>query len=157
MNPIGNTPASTLQDETQAARTLLELLKQEQAQLIAADINALTALTDEKTRAIARISELASRRYATLAAAGFEAQETGMQAWLEKSAQSKFRQVWDELLSLAQSAKEMNRINGLLINKHLANNQQALNILRGGQTGQSFYGPNGQSATNTRARGLAIG
>ncbi len=157
MNPSGNSPAHQLHEENRAARMLLDLLKKEQAQLVAADIDALTALTEEKTRLVTRMSELAASRHQALAAAGFAATEEGMQAWLDNSQLPTARQSWKELLELARAAKDINRSNGLLIGKHLARSQSALDVLKGGAQGQALYGPNGQSTARTSARGLAIG
>lgn len=153
----GNSPASSLQDENRTARMLLDLLRKEQSHLIAADIDALTALTDNKLQLVSRLSELAVRRYQALAAAGFEAKEAGMQAWLGKNDAVFVKDSWNELLALARAAKEINRTNGLLIGKHLTRSQNALNAIKGGQQGQTFYGPNGQSTVKSSVRGLAIG
>jgi flagella synthesis protein FlgN len=157
MNMSGNSPSHSLQEEARIAHVLLELLKKEQAQLIAADIDSLTALTEEKTRLIAQLSELATQRQNALTAAGFDAQESGMQAWLTAQNLPAANQAWKELLKLAQDAKEINRINGLLIGKHLARNQNALNVLKGAPQGQGLYGPNGQASAGASGRGLAIG
>ena len=157
MTVSGNSPARQLQEELRTARTLLELLKQEQAQLVAADIDALNALTEEKTRLVTRMSELATDRHHALAATGFAASEAGMQAWLENHQPDEARQAWQNLLELARAAKEVNRSNGLLIGKHLTRNQSALNVLKGGPQGQTLYGPNGQSSVTAAGRGLAIG
>lgn len=155
MNTISNTPASSLHEENVTAQALLELLKQEQERLLAADIDQLPLLIEEKAKLVARMTELANNRYTALAAAGFEPREAGMKAWIDKTA-GKAGQAWHQLISLAQAAKELNRINGILINRHISNNQMSLNVLRG-NTGQTFYGPNGQSSVNTTVRGLAIG
>ncbi|HCY62957.1 MAG TPA: flagellar protein FlgN [Oxalobacteraceae bacterium] len=157
MNSSGNSPAHKLHEENRHARMLLDLLQKEQAQLIAADINALTSLTEEKARLVARMSELAAERHTALAAAGFAATEEGMQAWLDSLQPSTVRQSWKELLDLARAAKDINRSNGLLIGKHLARNQGALNVLKGGPQDQALYGPNGQSSVTPGGRGLAIG
>lgn len=139
------------------ARALLDLLNKEQAQLIAAEIDALTALTEEKTVLVTRMSALAAERHQALAVAGFAATEAGMQAWLANRQPETTCQAWQELLQLARTAREVNRSNGMLIGKHLARNQGALNILKGGRQGQALYGPNGQSAVTAAGRGLAIG
>ncbi|QAU34339.1 flagellar protein FlgN [Janthinobacterium sp. 17J80-10] len=157
MTASGTSPAHQLQEELRTARTLLELLKEEQAQLITADIDALTALTEEKTRLVTRMSELAAERHLALAAIGFAATEAGMQAWLESRQPEVIHQSWQNLLELARAAKEVNRSNGLLIGKHLNRNQSALNVLKGGPQGQALYGPNGQSSVTAGGRGLAIG
>ena len=86
-----------------------------------------------------------------------------MQAWLATAcAQSDqgtaaTRNEWMELLALAQSAKQINRTNGILINTHMMRNQAALNILHGNPQGSNLYGPDGQSSTKTEARGVVVG
>jgi flagella synthesis protein FlgN len=156
MNAEIETPAATLSEETRLTEQLIDLLKQEQAHLIKADIEGLMAITDEKSRAANEMSELTNRRYRCLAAAGYDPQEGGMRAWLDNAAPADIADAWNHLLTLAQSAKSLNSTNGLLINKHMSRNQQALNILRGNQK-NNFYGPNGQQTSPTRSRGLALG
>jgi len=156
MNVEVETPAATLSEETRLTKQLIELLKQEQAHLIKADIEGLMTINEEKSRAANEMNELASRRYRNLAAIGYDPKEGGMRAWLDKAAQGATADAWKNLLTLAQSAKSLNSTNGLLISKHMSRNQQALNILRGNQS-NSFYGPNGQATTSVRSRGLVIG
>ena len=58
---------------------------------------------------------------------------------------------------MARQAKEINRVNGLLISSHIARNQSALNVLRV-QTGSgNFYGPDGQATARGVGRGLVVG
>jgi flagella synthesis protein FlgN len=153
----GNSPARSLVEETRLARALLDLLKSEQEKLIAADIDGLNAVTEEKTSLVVQLSQLATARHSLLGAAGFEAAEAGMQAWLDQAGMPQAAQTWKELLNLADAAKEANRINGMLITKHLARNQAAINTLKGTNSDQSVYGPNGQSGATSIGRGLAIG
>lgn len=156
MNVEFESPAATLSEETRLTMQLIELLKQEQAHLIAANIEGLMAITEEKSRAANEMNELAKRRYRCLATAGFDPQEGGMRVWLDTAAPKDIAEAWNNLLTLAQSAKSLNSTNGLLIGKHMSRNQQALNILHGNQK-NSFYGPNGQTTTPNRSRGLVIG
>jgi flagella synthesis protein FlgN len=150
-------PDSRLKEERQLAQQLVELLTQEQAQLVKADLNGLTAVTEEKARAVNNLATLTDLRYQALAAAGFAPEEAGMQTWIKTSAaQSEAEQCWKELLQLAQSAKSLNSTNGLLIGKHMSYNQKALNVLQGSRA-TNFYGPNGHATTKIRPRGLVIG
>lgn len=150
-------PDSSLKEEYQLAQQLIELLKQEQAQLVHADINGLKAVTEDKARAVNNMVELTNLRYQALAAAGFTANEEGMQAWLKANAQlDEAESLWQSLVKLAQTAKSLNGTNGLLIGKHMSHNQKALNILQGSRT-TNFYGPNGQSMTKIGPRGLVVG
>jgi len=151
------TPAATLKEEYQLTQQLIELLKQEQAHLIKADIEGLMAVTGEKAKAASHMSELTNRRYRNLANAGFAPKEGGMREWLESAAShGDAADCWQELLKLARSAKSLNNTNGLLITKHMARNQKALNVLQGGRS-NNFYGPNGQSTATIRSRGLVVG
>ena len=158
MHSLGNTLAQTLAEEVRAAGTLLDLLRQEQSHLIDANIDELTKVTEEKTKVVARMGELSLGRHRALAGAGLEASEEGMQKWANSpSADASAAQSWNELLELAREAKELNRTNGLLIGRHLARNQAALNILQGAGEGGNMYGPNGQSASQSGGRRLVIG
>jgi flagella synthesis protein FlgN len=61
------------------------------------------------------------------------------------------------LLKSADSAKELNRTNGLLIAKYMARNQTALNILHSGTSTGNFYGPDGQSRLQSTGHRLIAG
>jgi flagella synthesis protein FlgN len=158
MQATGKNPAATLNDEIVATQSLVDVLKREQTLLIAADTSALPALNEEKAKLIARIASLTHARYQALAAAGFPDEEAGMKAWVESpSAFAGANKSWNELLEAARAAKELNRVNGMLIGKHLARNQAALNVLQGNRQANSLYGPNGQTAVKTGSRGLVVG
>lgn len=158
MKEFGTSPAGSLVEEQKAAGYLLQILKQEQEKLVDASIDGLAALTEEKAKTVARMTELANWRHRALAAAGFEGKESSMQAWLESSPMLiEARKNWTDLLAIAQSAKELNRTNGLLINRHMVRNQNALNVLQGAPQGGNIYGPNGQTANKAKTRGLVVG
>lgn len=154
MNSFGTSPADSLSQEHEAVRNLTQLLKLEQEHLIAIDIDGIANLTEPKAKATARMAELAAWRHNALAAAGCEASENGMKAWLQTSGASKTtNQSWHELIELAKVAKEINRINGTLINKQMVRNHNMLNILQHGNVqGNHFYGPNGQTSGKSAGR-----
>jgi flagella synthesis protein FlgN len=158
MKTVATSPAECFSDEREAVHSLLELLRREQRHLINANVDSLAKATEEKSRIAAQMSELAKRRHRMLAAAGFEATESGMQAWAKSTAATEAdRDSWKELLELAQAAKELNRVNGLLISQQIGRNQSALNVLQAALGGGSFYGPNGQSTTKIGSRRLVVG
>ncbi|RJG05931.1 flagellar protein FlgN [Noviherbaspirillum cavernae] len=158
MQSLGIGLGESLAEEYKAAQSLLDLLRQEQAFLIAADVDGLARLTEEKAGIAARMSALSSQRHRALAEAGVEATEPGMHAWANGTdAPADVRETWNGLLMLAQSAKELNRVNGMLINQHMARNQNALNVLHAAAQGGNFYGPDGQSTTKLGGRRLAAG
>jgi flagella synthesis protein FlgN len=150
-------PADTLTQEIDTASRLLEVLAQEQSCLAEADAESVGRLTGEKARLVAAMAELAHRRHRALAAAGFAADETGMQRWAQGPASPAAKQGWARLLDLAREARELNRTNGLLINQQLARTQTALNVLQGDRQGGKLYGPNGQATGPAGSRSLVVG
>ncbi|RBA25776.1 flagella synthesis protein FlgN [Herminiimonas fonticola] len=152
-------PADSLIKEHQAVRALTELLQQEQEQLVAGNIEAIAALTEPKAKAAVRMAELAAGRHQALAKAGFEADESGMKVWLATPAASETaQQSWRELIALAEVGKELNRVNGTLINKQMVRNQNVLNILQHGSVqGNAVYGPDGQTANKSVKRHIVAG
>lgn len=157
MQSLGNSLTQSLSEELRIAAVLLDLLKQEQSILINANVDELTRLTEEKAKIVVRMSELAQSRHRVLGSAGFDASEAGMQKWVEDNTGAAVGKSWMELLDLASEAKELNRINGLLISQHLGRNQAALNILHGAPQGGAMYGPDGQSAAKPGGRKLVVG
>lgn len=159
MNSSDINPADSLSEEHKAIRALTKLLQQEQEQLVAGDIEAIAALTEPKAKAAVHMAELTAGRHKALAKAGFEAGESGMKAWLETPAASAVAQKsWHELIALAKVGKELNRINGTLINKQMIRNQNVLNILQHGSVqGNAVYGPDGQTANKSVKRHIVAG
>jgi len=157
-----NHPAAGLAEEQRAAKALIDLLHQEQAMLINADLDSLTMVTERKAPIVALMSELATKRHRALAAMGFAASEAGMQAWVDSKANGlalypEAASAYIALLAMARQGKEINRINGLLINTHMMRNQSALNVLRVQTSGGTFYGPDGQATSRSKGRGLVVG
>lgn len=158
MNSFGTSPAASLIEEHKAIRALTQLLQLEQEHLIAANVEGITALTMQKAQAAARMAELAQGRHNALAAAGFEPIESSMKLWLESAQSDSANQAWQELMELAETAKELNRVNGVLINKQMVRNQNVLNILQHGTVqGNDVYGPSGQTATKSVGRHIVTG
>lgn len=154
MHPV--TPMSSLREEQRVITELLEVLKQEQQQLLAADIDGLTALTPRKSSLVNDMAVLASQRHNALGAAGYKAEEAGMEAWLAASGDAEAAPLWSQVLEQTRQAKELNRVNGTLISKHLSHTQGALQALRPQAQG-NFYGPSGQPTSATPRRGFLAG
>jgi len=158
MQVFGTSLADNLDAEHIAAQELLNLLKEEQAHLIRINVEQLGRLIEEKSILANRMSELAAHRNTLLAEAGFEASESGMRAWVDSVAPtSAITEKWKALLAVAATAKEENRVNGLLLSQHMTRTQSSLNVLQANAQGGTFYGPNGQSATKIASRHLAAG
>jgi flagellar biosynthesis protein FlgN len=157
MHPFSTSPAEHLKDEHDAMACLLEFIKQEEMHLIEANIDNLSRTTEEKTKIIGKIAELAKFRHNALETAGYAPSDASMQTWLENAPNKAAYQMWSKVLEIAQAAKELNRTNGLLINQHLTRNRNALSVLQGAGEGDNFYGPTGHSTTKPSPRRLVIG
>ena len=151
------TPFSSLRNEQEMMISLLALMKQEQLHLVAADIEAITDMTTRKTALVGQLSQLASQRHQALAACGFAPAESGMDAWLATTDQAEAAPLWASLLETTREAKELNRLNSLLVNKHMLHTQSALAAMRPPAQSGNFYGPSGQTTSNTANRRVVIG
>lgn len=152
-------PITTLHDEQQLLGSLLELMQQEQQLLVSADGDGLAAVTPQKSRMISQLALLASQRHRALGSAGFAASEAGMEDWLGSERDPAAQTVWQQLLDLTRQAKELNRINGLLINKQMSHNQTVLNAMRTPANGaeSALYGPGGQTSSGGPSRRYVVG
>lgn len=156
------TPSTTLHDEQQLMSSMLTLLKQEQSSLVDAHADGVAEATVRKSDAVAQLSALARQRHAALASAGFDAGEAGMEPWLAAHGDDAARTAWDLLLQLTREAKELNRVNGMLVARQLAHNQTVLNAMRtpataDGATAAGLYGPGGQTAGFGASRRFVVG
>lgn len=152
-------PTKTLTEEHQQINSLVELMKQEQAFLVSADGDGLAAITPQKSTLVQQMAVLANQRHRALGAAGFAAGEAGMEEWLEKSSDSAARSLWLALLQRTRDAKELNRVNGMLINKQLVHTQVVLNAMRtpAGGADAGVYGPGGLTSAGGPSRRFVVG
>lgn len=147
----------TFEQETQAISNLVEILEREQHCLISAEIDQLPILVDEKSKTLHMLNSFSQSRYQWLAKAGFSASEAGMADWLLSCNEEAAQSAWLAAQQLLVKAKELNRINGLLINKHFTRNQQTLHALQGQSENSQVYGPNGQTTSQIRLRSAIVG
>jgi flagella synthesis protein FlgN len=150
-------PGATLRDEQQVIGSIVELMKTEQQLLIGADADGLSTITPNKLQLAQRAATLARVRHKALAAAGFSAGEAGMEPWLAVGGSDEQRQDWNRLLDLTREAKELNRVNGMLVNRQLGQAQAALGALRGTAHGAGVYGPGGQTVSTGPSRRFVVG
>ena len=154
-----NSPISTLREEQQLMTSLLEVMKQEQQFLVRADTDGLTEVTPRKSSLITQMAVLAGARHQALGAAGFAPREAGMEAWLDSINDSAAAAQWQALLAATVEAKEMNRVNGMLINKQLSHNQNIIHAMRQPANGSDagMYGPKGQATVSGPSRRFVVG
>ena len=152
-------PHTTLQDELKLINCLIDLMKQEQQFLVAASTDGLQTLTPLKIQLVEQLAHFGTRRHACLEQDGFAATEAGMALWLGRMANPGASASWQQLLEATRQAKELNRVNGMLINKQLTNNHTLMNAMRAPANAAetAFYGPTGQATGIARKRGLVVG
>lgn len=152
-------PHVTLQDELTLIDSLIDLMKQEQQCLVAADTDTLANLTPVKTQHITQLGALAGQRHAALSGEGFAGSEVGMEAWLARKNDAAIASIWQQALGRMREAKELNRINGMLINKQLTHNQNLIHAMRSpaDAADMGVYGPKGQTTAAQNRRPLVVG
>lgn len=137
--------------------SLLNDLQEEQTALISADLDMIERMIDKRVELLQELGAAASSRYDALAAAGFEPNEQGMSAWLEQQSNQMLDKAWITFQQQLARAKELNRLNGILINKHFQRNQEKLDALNGKSAAPQFYGKNGQAhRANSSRSGFSV-
>ncbi|MBN8452662.1 MAG: flagellar protein FlgN [Candidatus Accumulibacter sp.] len=135
-----------LEEEVTVVRGFVGLLEREQRLLIEGDVDGLPELLQDKNELAARLAAIAEQRRATLAADGLSADRAGVAAWFAAHpGEDDARTAWAELLPLATQARELNRLNGEVIQLRLQSNAQAIAALVGSSGALGLYGPDGQS------------
>lgn len=146
----------SFEQDANLVKTLLEELLIEQSALVRGDIELVESIIDRKFTLLQQLSSVAKNRYEVLANNGFEANESGMVAWIKLQADASVQKAWDRFQVELARTKETNRLNGVLINKHFNRNQQLLNHLQGKQDSASVYGKNGQAKTSLFNRSVLL-
>jgi len=154
-----SSPTQTLAAEHQHLNALVALMKQEQQMLVALDADALADLTPQKNALVAELAALSRQRHGALAAAGCEGSEAGMEPWLAVGGNGGARSQWEGMLATAREAKELNRVNGMLINRQLAHNQGVLNAMRTptNAAAGAIYGASGQTVGVGASKRFVVG
>jgi flagella synthesis protein FlgN len=138
-------PVAHITAERDATQDFIRVLQREQGILQGSDVAALLPLSKEKGSQAQRLVELAGERSRWIESLGYSRDHAGMERALQ--AYPAAAGAWRDLLQLAQTASELNKINGILVNQRLRYNRQALAALQGmtqspGLSG--LYGSDGQ-------------
>ncbi|GAB2798487.1 hypothetical protein GCM10027040_26490 [Halomonas shantousis] len=126
-----------------ALETFVALLDEEHLQLAQGRIDgeSLSRLAVDKQRIAAEMEEQEHARLAAQRAAGYGDGQRGA----ERAAQANAcHDDWQAMRTLAEQARQKNRMNGLVIQLRLEHNQRTINFLSEA-AGSALYGPNGQS------------
>lgn len=160
-NPAIASPSDlvkNLEAELQAFQDFIQVLQTEQNALVQGNIDPLLELARIKSEKVVSLSQLAESRTHFLSAQGYDQEHGGMAKWLQQQRDGGNPQIvelWQQLLALAENARQLNQINGGMIDTRLRNNQQALAILQAAAKQNALYGPDGQ--TQSLGLGKPIG
>jgi flagella synthesis protein FlgN len=143
----------SIETEADAVFRFIDLLKQEQSTLTNGDVDSLTKVIEQKNAIAAELGLLAKQRNILLASRGLAPDRAGMEDWCARHpTNSPIRTTWSKILSSASEARELNRVNGELIQIRMQNNTQALEALLGASRSFSLYGPDGQTSGHSTRR-----
>lgn len=136
----------TVEAEVAAAKRFVTLLELEQEMLTKGEVEHLQELVQQKNGLAVKLATLAEQRHQALAAEGLTADRSGLSAWFSAHpTASRAHAAWTLLLSIASQARELNRINGELIQLRMQYNARALEALLGTHSALGLYGPDGQN------------
>jgi flagella synthesis protein FlgN len=148
-----------LNEELSVMNSLVEILKKEQTILVENQALLLEDLTTEKNTVLVLLGEVGKKRTFEFSSLQISDNQNNINDFIESSlVEDTIKKTWNELLSISSKAQEMNKTNGILINRQYNLNQNALNILQQTNTNESLYGSNGQSKINpATGRGYVVG
>jgi len=142
--------AQLIQDERRGMRGFVALLEREEALLVHGQIDALSQLAEEKTALYRALQRLSDDRVVMFARLGAKVTNENIRIVLASMPEALV--AWEDVVALADEAKERNRVNGQLITQRLQNNQQALTTLLAAAEHPQIYGPDGQSRPTAGSR-----
>lgn len=135
--------------EADLVERFVGLLEREKDLLSGGRTEALAAAVEEKEQLAEKLNALTQQRGHYLVKNGFTADRAGMASWTAVHPQQKEAvTAWERTLSLTARAKELNRVNGQLIQLHMQYTDQALEILQRKESRLDLYGPDGQPAAS---------
>lgn len=134
--------------EVNLVQQFVELLEQEQDVLTNGRTDQLPAMAESKEKLAAELNELSRQRNGFLVSLGYPPDRLGMESWIAANpVQKETVSAWNQTLSLAARAKDLNLRNGQLIQLRMKYNSQALEILLRKENNLDLYGPDGRSST----------
>ncbi len=153
MAPVVSEFQQAVADEASLVKQFVELLEQEQEVLTKGKTDELPAIAESKEQLAAELNELSRLRNGLLVSLGLPSDRSGMEAWTAANLlQKETVAAWNQTLSLAARAKELNYRNGQLIQLRMKYNSQALEILLRKENNLDLYGPDGRSSALSERR-----
>lgn len=134
-----------IEGEARLLERFVELLQREQVSLSRGVAEDLPELAEQKNGLVRQLNELSALRTTLLESRGLSADRTGVDAWCAQTRDSNASDAWRSVLRLATEARELNRVNGELIQIRMQFTTKALEALSGAKNSLELYGPDGQS------------
>ena len=148
-------PVAGIANERDAVRVFIEVLRREQHALQQANVSVLLPLAAEKANQAQQLAELTRAREQWFAVPDSSVNQGGKEGRLADYPAA--ATAWRELVQLAETARQINEINGILVNQRLRYNQQRLSALQAAAHGihnDGLYGSDGQPQTFSGGRRL---
>ncbi|MCC6916605.1 flagellar protein FlgN [Nitrosomonas sp.] len=134
-----------LQQELENIHQFLELLENEQNLLASGNLDELALLVADKDRILDQFAKLDARRNHVLNEAGLPEGARGIKAWTSAdNNESTVTRDWEELLDLAELAKQLNQANATITANWLQYTRQTLNALHEAAGRTTLYDTKGQ-------------
>lgn len=134
---------AALAAERAALLSFLSLLEREQEMLVENLTDLLLELSEKKSTDALGLNQLAETRRSLLRKNIPVFSVEAIHAWLRAHSPEGLA-VWQEILALAERARQLNHTNGELIQMKLRHNQQSLAVLSNAVNKANLYGPDGQ-------------
>ena len=134
---------TALPAERSALLGFIALLEREQAALVENRSDALPELSEQKSSDAIKLNQIAESRRKLLQQVIPQLSAEKIQLWMNTNCPDALP-LWQDIIALAQRAKQLNQVNGELIQMKLRHNQQALTVLSNAVNKTGVYGRNGQ-------------
>lgn len=144
--------ANLIEAEFTQLRRFMDVLEREEALLVAGDIDALQALTAEKTEIFQQLQRQHDARALLLGSERLPNEDASVRSVCKGAPATLAR--WDATLALAREARARNQINGKLINERMKNNQAGLSVLLTAAQAPQLYDASGAARPAGRGRHL---
>ena len=157
-------PNDVLQQDIEILQRIQTLLLTEQQHLERGEAWALPELTEAKQKHTEELDRRYAERAPSLRALGLPSTLSGMREWMYRAqstpqppSQAEFESRWNQFLTLTNDIRQLNQINGRLIEMHLQQIESRLQNLSKAGTADQVYGADGLPGLlqSNRARTIA--
>jgi flagella synthesis protein FlgN len=130
------------------------LLQSEQDALVQGDADRVAALAADKEERIKTLARLSEQRSGRLHSEGLSGRTEGMQTWIQRHPEhaATARRTWQQLLTGAEAARQINQSNGVLIDNQLKQNRLRLAVLQTAGALDGVYQSDGRLTTAHHGR-----